>query len=142
VRLLRRATLVLPALAMLALATTACSQKADSKATFAGKWDWSQGGEELTLTLEQDGSHLRGWHAAIGQGGAKADEVSRDQPPSISGDVQGVTANVKFTSGYPDSKGGGRARLTLQDEFLIWQILESDGEHYLPRSAKLTRETK
>jgi hypothetical protein len=110
-----------------------------SKSDFNGEWRWSRGEEELTLYLKQTGKSLSGHHSAIGQGGMKVDEVADDQPPSITGEVQGGTATVEFKSGFPDSRGGGRAKLTLKGGFLYWRVLESTGEHYLPRSAKLAR---
>jgi hypothetical protein len=110
-----------------------------SKSDFNGEWRWSRGEEGLTLYLKQTGKTLSGHHSAIGQGGMKVDEVADDQPPSITGEVQGGTATVEFKSGFPDSQGGGRAKLTLKGGFLYWSVLESTGEHYLPRSAKLAR---
>ena len=68
------------------------------------------------------------------------DEVTAESgQPSITGEINGNVATVKFRSGYPDSTGGGTARLTLRGAYLYWQILKSDGEHYLPKSARLTR---
>ena len=77
----------------------------------------------------------------MGQKGNKADEVveGAGAEPSITGELKGAVASVKFRSGYPDSTGGGTATLTVRGAFLYWQIVKSDGEHYLPKSARLTR---
>jgi hypothetical protein len=106
---------------------------------FAGAWHWSKGSEELTLHLEQADGRLTGHHSAIGQGGMKADEVPDSGPPSITGKVNGGVATVDFNSGFPDSQGGGKARLSLKAGFLYWKVLKSTGEHYLPLNAKLSR---
>src|SRR5579863_1349141 len=108
-----------------------------------GEWQWEQGQESLDLKLKQDGAVITGYHSAVGQRGMKVDEVTEDSgPPSINGELNGSVATVKFHSGFPDSTGGGTARLTLRGSFLYWQIVKSDGEHYLPKNARLSRVKK
>jgi len=107
--------------------------------SFSGEWHWSKGQEELTLYLVQSSNQLTGWHTAIGQGGQKVDEVPRSDPPSITGLIDGKTATLDFRSGYPDGNGKGKVKLTLTRGYLSWQLLESSGEHYLPKNAKLRR---
>ena len=132
--------LALFALALL-LGQDARAATLKSKSGFSGDWNWSKGKELLTLHLEQSGKELTGWHTAVGQGGLKADEVLRSASPSITGQIDGDTATVTFHSGFPDSKGNGKAKLTLSGNTLSWNILESSGEHYLPTKAKLKRAT-
>ncbi len=132
-----------------ALMSTVCgnAQPAKTPATpqkisnIAGNWKWKQGAEMLELTLKQDGTKITGYHSAIGQRGAKADEVAPDAAePSLQGDLKGQIATVQFRTGYPDSTGHGTATLTLRGGYLNWQIVKSDGEHYLPKLARLRRE--
>src|SRR5262245_16486760 len=66
-----------------------------------GTWTWKQGEESLDLTLKQEGTKLSGWHAAVGQRGMKVDEVAETAEPSITGEVKGAVATVKFRSGFP-----------------------------------------
>jgi len=106
---------------------------------FSGTWHWAKGKEELTLYLRQTDQKLSGWHAAIGQGGDKVDEVVKTDEQSITGEVAGNIAKATFRSGYPESKGGGKAELTLQGNTIRWRVIESSGEHYLPQTAKLSR---
>src|SRR5215510_1517044 len=75
-------------------------RSAQAKSDFNGEWHWSRGEEEMTLRLKQTGKSLSGHHSAIGQGGMKVDEVADDQPPSITGEVKGITAIVEFKSGF------------------------------------------
>ncbi len=113
------------------------SASSQPAAQLQGDWCWKQGDEELTLELKQSGKNVVGYHSAIGQHGAKVDEVAENQVASIIGEIKGDTALVGFRSGYPDSAGAGRARLTKTGKNLEWQILESKGEHYLPQKANL-----
>jgi hypothetical protein len=106
---------------------------------FDGTWKWRRAKEELTLTLQQTGNHLEGRHVAIGQNGAKVDEISATDPPSIVGEVDRSTARVNFRSGFPGSTGGGTARIRRVGQGLTWRIVSSTGEHYLPSFAHLTR---
>jgi hypothetical protein len=141
-QLRRLGLIVLAALATAVAAAQAPAQGADSvKAVdLTGPWQWEQGKESLDLTLEQHGTVITGYHSAVGQRGAKVDEVTADSgQPSITGEINGNVATVKFRSGYPDSTGGGTARLTLRGSFLYWEITKTQGEHYLPRTARLTR---
>jgi hypothetical protein len=108
-------------------------------APFSGKWQWKHGQEALTLNLRQSGSRLTGWHAAIGQGGLRVDEAAPDQPPSIEGMINGETAEVTFRSTYPGSSAHGHATLKLRGGALYWHVVDTDGEEYLPDSARLTR---
>ena len=108
-------------------------------AAIAGTWKWKQGEEMLDLRLKQDGAAITGYHSAIGQRGMKADEVAHGGEPSIKGELKGAIATVKFRSGYPDSNGGGTATLKLRGDFLYWQVVKSEGEHYLPKTARLSR---
>jgi hypothetical protein len=133
-----------PALiALMAAATTACPAApapAVKAVDLTGPWQWEQGQESLDLTLEQHGNEITGYHSAVGQQGQKVDEVlEATGKPSITGEIKSNVATVHFRSGYPDSTGGGTARLTLRGAYLYWQIIKSDGEHYLPKSARLTR---
>src|SRR5215510_5363780 len=94
--------------ALCATSSLATAQRSThSKSDFNGEWHWLRGKEELTLYLKQTGRSLSGHHSAIGQDGMKVDEVADNQPPSITGEVQGGTATVEFKSGFPDSQGGG-----------------------------------
>jgi hypothetical protein len=120
---------------------TAPTEVPQKSVNIAGSWKWEQGQERFDLVIKQDGNAITGYHAAVGQRGNKVDEVALapDVEPSIKGELKGPVATLKFRSGYPDSTGGGTATLTLRGAFLYWQIVKSDGEHYLPKSAKLTR---
>jgi hypothetical protein len=109
------------------------------KTSCNGSWHWAKRKEELALELRRMGSFLEGRHSAVGQNGTKVDEVDRSDPPSLTGEVAGTTAIVKFKSGFHGGKGSGRAKLVLRGDVLYWQVLESSGEFYLPLSAKLTR---
>lgn len=109
------------------------------KAPFSGHWHWKKANDELDLYLQQTDKKLQGRHTAIGQGGAKVDEVLDDQPPSIEGTADGYTAVVSFRSGFPEAIGHGKARMTLHGKSLYWTILESSGEFYLPLKAVLKR---
>lgn len=133
--------------ALMTAATTACpaAQQAASApairpADLTGPWQWEQGQESLDLTLVQHGNEITGYHSAVGERGMKVDEVlEASGKPSITGAIKGNVATVQFRSGYPDSTGGGTARLTLRGAYLYWQIIKSEGEHYLPKTARLTR---
>lgn len=131
-----------------ALVSTACGNAQAAKtpttpqkiSNIAGNWNWKQGAEMFDLTLKQDGTKITGYHTAIGQRGAKADETAPDAAePSIKGDLKGQIATIQFRTGYPDSTGHGTATLKLRGGFLTWQIVTSEGEHYLPKSARLSR---
>ena len=121
------------------------SFSSEKLAIFNGQWHWAKGSDELTLTLKQSGTHLAGHHSAIGQNGSKVDEVSEADPPSLLGEVKGNLATITFKSGFPDSEGGGKATLRLEGrgpQFIKWKIIQSDGEHYLPKEAILKLKTK
>lgn len=131
-----------------ALVSTACGNAQAAKtpttpqktSNIAGTWKWKQGAESLDLTLKQEGTKITGYHSAIGQRGAKVDEVPPDAAePSLQGEIKGTVATVQFRTGYPDSTGHGAATLTLRGGYLNWQIVKSEGEHYLPKSARLSR---
>ena len=134
-------------LALLPLGCTAAQPPARTppspKATsIAGTWTWKQGEERLELTLKQEGASVSGYHSAIGQRGLKADEAPQDGEPSIKGEMKGAVATVTFRTGYPDSNGHGTATLSWRGEFLYWKIVQSKGEHYLPRAVRLRRTTR
>ena len=112
---------------------------ADAADQFSGSWTWSSGDESFELTLKQNGSSITGYHSAVGQNGMKVDEVEESDVPSIAGQVKDAVATVKFRSGYPDSTGGGIATLMLHGQALDWQIVKSEGEHYLPKKVRLRR---
>ena len=128
--------------ALLLLLSLCCNATATAHTggSFSGHWHWEHAKEELDLYLRQTKDKIDGRHSAIGQNGLKADEVSDDQPPSITGTVSGDTAVVAFRSGFPDSNGRGKARLVLKGDTLHWKIVESSGEYYLPLRATLTRQ--
>ena len=107
-------------------------------ASLTGAWTWKQGAESFDLKLTQDGDHITGTHAAVGQRGAKVDEAVNDEA-SIEGTRQGAVATVTFRSAYPDAKGHGVATLTLRNGSLYWQIVKAEGEHYFPKTARLSR---
>jgi hypothetical protein len=131
----------------LLVAVAACSSPQTAKpvaepqkaVNIAGRWTWEQNPESLDLILKQDGAAISGYHSAVGERGNKVDEVTLESgaEPSIKGEMKGTVGTVRFRSGYPDSKGGGTATLTLRGGVLYWQIIKSDGEHYLPKVARL-----
>lgn len=107
---------------------------------WTGTWTWKQGPESLTLRLQQDGTTLTGTHSAIGQRGAKVDEMAvGSAEPSLKGDIEGATAHIQFRTSFPDATGRGTATLTLKNGQIYWQIVKSEDEHYFPKSARLSR---
>ena len=62
--------------------------------------------------------------------------LSRQHVRAIS---RAAVATVKFLTGYADSNGHGTTALTLRGGFLYWQIVKSEGEHYFPKTARLSR---
>ena len=69
------------------------------------------------------------------QGGNKVDELGGEEP-SFVGHVSGKSATVAFRSAF---EGTGKASLTLHGKQLQWQVLQHEGESWLPESATLHR---
>ena len=126
---------------LFALAFVACLPLTAQAAhpPFMGHWHWAKGSEELDLYLDQTGPKISGYHTAIGQEGAKVDEVTKDQPPSLTGTANGLTATLDFRSGFPDSTGHGTAQLSLKMGQLEWKTTHAEGEEYFPLHAVLNR---
>lgn len=108
---------------------------------YAGHWLWAEGDERLSLTLRQNGDKITGFHSAERFGGGKRDEVSSDgRQPSITGELHGPSAIVRFRSGVLGSEAYGHVRLTLRGKYLYWQLMDSTGENFLPDTAVLIRQ--
>ncbi len=117
---------------------------ADASATekrgFAGSWFFSAGNAaSFSLKLTQTGDRIQGYHTAIAHRGNRIDAVIPGEgKPSITGDIVGGDAHIRFHSGYSDATG--EATLTLKDNKLEWKITKSSGAHYLPSSSILHRQ--
>ncbi len=116
--------------------------RAAGQEDFSGGWLWEQGQESLELTLNQQGDKITGTHAAIGQGGLKADDGLAAETPTLDGTVQGNVATITFHTAYPDSDGHGTVTMTRHGDAIDWVITSSNGEHYLPKKATLHRAHK
>lgn len=109
---------------------------------YTGSWMWATGDDRLTLTLTQQGEHVSGYHFVSRASGGKVGGVSGGpgQLPSLSGEIHGPSAIMRFKSGTPGSQAYGHVRLTLRDPYLYWELMDSTSEHYLPQNAVLIRQ--
>lgn len=123
-----------------------CGEAPPPPADMSGQWRWNTGWhsvlepggqpkEELKLYLQQSKEKISGNHCAIARWGQELDIPARDE--SIVGTVEGHTAEVTFHSAC--SPREGRARLTLRNGKLYWQIIEGPAMHHLPERAILQR---
>lgn len=132
-----------PSAILFLLLIGAASAPASSAAAdpFDGAWLWVGKRDVFELFLVQEGSKLKGAHAATHDNGRRVD--THDEPekagPSLVGKVTGGVAEVSITSAY--SGKTGRARITMTPAGLHWSLLKApDGEFYFPRQAVLKRD--
>jgi hypothetical protein len=106
------------------------------KNPFGGSWISSQytNGKEFLLRLKQDDHDLIGWEGKLPP---EIDNV----PPDLMGTVKGKSADVtvQHRRGYQ-----AHARLRLQGQKLIWQLMESDNRssRYFPLASTLNRSSQ
>ena len=91
--------------------------------------------EWFSLRLFVNDGRLCGTHVSVTRGGNKVDEIGGEEP-SLTGQVSGNKATVTFRSAFD---GQGKAAITLSRGQLRWQILEQEGEHWLPSDVTLRR---
>jgi hypothetical protein len=141
VKLILFSAFVLLALPLAASSIQQHRARRGASANFSGSWSSTDSAGEFALTLQQHGRRLRGYHSAAARGGRRVDArlESDREGPSIVGTVSGHMAFVRFRSGY-SAGAGGTARLILRGKRLLWRIIRSHGEHYLPQRATLTRD--
>ena len=115
------------------------------ESTMAGTWEarWACSKEasqnctpdSFAVRLFVKNGSVCGTHASVVRGGNKVDELGGTEP-SLIGQVVGNTATITFLSSF---EGKGKAAITLTGKHLQWQIVEDDGEHWLPLNATLHR---
>jgi hypothetical protein len=84
---------------------------------------------------------LTGYHSGVTKNGSRTDgPVEGEDPPSITGTIEGNTAIVEVHSTFSDAVL--KVRLTLHDRSLDWKVIEvkQSGEYFIPDKATLNRE--
>lgn len=104
-------------------------------ADFSLDGHWVDAATGFTLDLYQDWKTITGQHQIVSQDGNKIDSLEA----SITGSIQGQTADVQFKSSFTNHVGA--AKITSIDANTItWKIITPpEGEYYLPAEATLTR---
>jgi len=113
---------------------------AQEPADFRGNWDMEEtGGLAFGLELQQEGNTVFGHHCGMLSDASRIDcSLAGEDDPTITGSIAGNVAKVRFTSAY--SGQIGMAKLTRQDESLLWEITAyPNGVYYLPDQAVLTK---
>lgn len=116
---------------------------AQEPAHFQGVWNMEDtGGLAFGLELYQDGETLSGHLCGMTTNASRIDcSLAGEDEISITGSIRGNVAKVRFTSAY--SGQVGMAKLTLQEDSLLWEITAyPNGEYYLPDQAVLTKTDK
>lgn len=131
-----------PSAILLFLIIAAVSAPSSSAAAdpFDGAWSWTGTRDAFELFLVQDGTKIKGVHAATYDAGRRVDmqEEPEKSGPSLVGKVTGNVAEVSITSAY--SGKTGKARITLTPAGLRWSVQKRpDGEFYFPVQAVLKR---
>jgi hypothetical protein len=111
-----------------------------SEKQFDGEWG-SHKGLDFGIHLHQNGNRLTGYHSGVTKNGSRTDgPVEGEDPPSITGTIEGNTAIVEVHSTFSDAVL--KVRLTLHDRSLDWKVIEvkQSGEYFIPDKATLNRE--
>jgi len=111
-----------------------------SEKQFDGDWG-SHKGLDFGIHLHQNGNRLTGYHSGVTKNGSRTDgPVEGEEPPSITGTIEGNTAIVEVHSTFSDAVL--KVRLTLHDRSLDCKVIEvkQSGEYFIPDKATLHRE--
>lgn len=103
--------------------------------TMSEHWVWLENSKDNTFSikLKKAEQGYTGTYCAVGMAGSRID-CSPKHAIEFSTTLDGKA--FSFTTNY--SRAEGTAKLTLQGDTLVWQIVSSPrGEHYAPRSATL-----
>lgn len=114
-----------------------------NQVTFIGNWKWERNSDkgEFNISFSQKGDSIIGNYCAIAQAGERIDCFDKGEysfrfliPGSNSNQIE-----FKFRTAY--SNTFGKAKITLGNKNLLWEILEKPkGEFYAPLKAVLIKE--
>lgn len=123
-----------------------CSQATtQNNLDITGLWSWEYSNTEkpylnktFTLDLNQVGDELKGKYCAIAKNNTKMDCFYKDSTNNIFGKIKGDTIFIDF-KGHYDIKAYGKGVLYKKGEFLVWKIIEQQGDIYAPNYAELKK---
>ncbi len=122
------------------------NEKKSQQIDFSGKWKWEKNDRYSTfsLTLEQVGNSINGYHCAISQNGNKIDCWGIDDNEySIIGKIRNDLATITIKSYFSNNieKDTGIATIRfINPNKIEWKITkDTEGQNYFPKKAILVR---